>query len=245
MCPVRIDPGAVPPSAQRRLALGAVPPERHFTFSLRYWMQVESFGLGDVDSGWFISFLDRLHDLCKEKVGRFLDDRDFQDAIRYHVVDWDARSIPISRQNLSWLPVDIRDNEVEFPIVQFHVSRAMGRVHGFWDRDGCFQIVLIDPMHNLQPSADTGYRVRRTSIAECKYSAFRIAIDRACARPCSDTSCELSRSIADVLAEPVAGDYVILAGITADVASRLEELRRGRVISMSEIIEHGITFWGE
>lgn len=241
----KINPGKIPPSREPNVKSGKAPDEKFFTFSLRYWSEAEHFGIGDAGTSWFASLFQRLHDLCREKVSRFVDDDGFQDALRYHVVDWDARGIPISRDDLKWLPPSIRDNEAEFPIVQFHVSKAVGRVHGFWDAEWCFQVVLLDPMHNLQPSKDVGYAVRPTSLAGCQYTALCAALDRARSKPCRDGGCEFAQAVLTVVPEGVSGQFIVMAAITPDVARALQDLRAQQTISMSDIVEHGITFWSD
>lgn len=244
MSAAKIIAGNVPPAAKGpSLKPGTIPPEKYFTFSLRYWCEVDNFGLGDVDVGWYRSVVGRLNDLSKEKVTRFVEDPAFQDAIRYHVVDWDHRNIPLTRAQLTWLPRAIRENEDEFPIYQFHVSKAVGRIHGFWDSEHCFNIVLLDPLHNLQPSKDVGYKVRPTTSSECKYSALKVALEAACAAPCLQGDCEFAKAVKGVHQAPDGDQCVIIAGVTLDVAQHLQELRKKKVVSISDIVEHGITFF--
>lgn len=244
MSDTRIITGTVPPAAKGpSLKPGTIPQEKYFTFSLRYWSEADNFGLGDVDVGWYRSLVGRLNDLSKEKVTRFVEDPGFQNALRYHVVDWDLRNVPLTRAQLTWLPRQIRENEVEFPIYQFHVSKAVGRIHGFWDSEHCFNIVLLDPLHNLQPSKDVGYRVRSTSPSECKYSALKVALDTACATSCLQANCEFSMAVKGVHQASGGDQCVIIAGITPDVAQHLQELRKKKAVSISDIVEHGITFF--
>jgi len=211
-----------------------------FTFSLRYWRQPDHFGLSGLDVSWFVSLLERLSELGAEEVSRFIEDRDFKSAIRYHVVDWDARGIPLKSDQLDWLPRDVRENPVEFPIVQFHISKAKGRVHGFWDSERCFQVVLLDPLHNLQPSKDVGYKIRPTSVASCELSSLRVALDRACQKPCLHDKCGFAEEIRVAMTAPLNEQFAVLAGLTDDVAHALSELRKNRVVSVSEIVETGI-----
>src|SRR5262245_11050262 len=117
----RIEPGPIPPRGPR-LDPGGIPADRFFTFSLRYWQETTHFGLGEVDATWFMSLLNRLKDLCKEKLSRFKDDEQFKDSLRYHTVNWDARGVPIARSDMRWIPIAIRNNDAEFPIYQFQLS---------------------------------------------------------------------------------------------------------------------------
>ena len=244
MSATRIIAGIVPPAVKGpSLKPGTIPPEKYFTFSFRYWSEPAYFGLGDVDAGWYRSLIGRLNGFSKEKVARFADDRDFQDAIRYHVVDWDLRNVPLNRSDLTWLPPAIRNNEDEFPIYQFHLSKAVGRIHGFWDSEHCFNIVLLDPLHNLQPSKDVGYVVRPTTPSHCEFSALKVALDTACAVPCAQADCEFAKSVRGVHQATNGDQCIIVAGVTLDVAQCLQELRKKKAVSISEIVAHGITFF--
>lgn len=241
----QINPGQVPPARAPEIKRGRPDPEKYFTFSFRYWKERDHFGVDAVESSWFPSLLARLCELGKEKVTRFFDDPSFKDAIRSHAVNWDARNIPIQLDYLDWLPRSVRENSDELPLVQFHISKALGRVHGFWDENWCFQVVLLDPLHNLQPSKDVGYKVRPTTLAGCQYSALRVAIDRACDKRCSNQTCELSNELRALCPESVEGQTVVVAGMTEDVAASLAELRLNQPVSVSDIIEYGIEFWNE
>ena len=237
-------PGKIPPPIKGPvLRPGQLPPERNFTFSFRYWQQRECFGLGNVDVGWYMSLLTRLCDLSKEKVARFVDDLDFQDAIRYHIVDWDHRNVPLQRQDLNWLPHPIRENEDEFPIYQIHISRAVGRIHGFWDSEYCFNVILLDPLHNLQPSKDVGYVVRPTTTANCEYTSMAIALEQACALPCADANCQFYKAVNTIHNRNPIDQCIVIAGVSPDVAAHLRAVRQSKNVSISEIVEHGITFF--
>jgi hypothetical protein len=244
MSAMKIVAGVVPPAAKGpKLKAGTIPQEKYFTFSFRYWSEAENFSLGGVDVGWYRSVIGRLNDLSKEKVARFIDDPGFQEGIRYHVVDWDRRSVPLTRADLVWLPRAIRDNEDEYPIYQFHISKAVGRIHGFWDSEFCFNVVLLDPLHNLQPSKDVGYTVRSTPRSECKYSMLKIAVDSACAASCLASGCELAKAVSGIHQATEKEQFVIIAGISFDVANHLQEVRRTKAVSISDIVEHGITYF--
>jgi hypothetical protein len=239
--------GPIPDSNSRNLVRGKIPPEKCFTFSLQYWREIENFGVGAVPAKWTISLLHRLCELSKERVSRLLEepDPDFKEGLRYHPIDWDARAIPLTRDQLNWLPPFVRDNPNEFPIVQFHISKTFGRVHGFWDHQWCFNIVLLDPLHNLQPSGDVGYRVRSTRTSTCEVSSLRTALDSACAKPCSDLNCRLSKAVRELAVDGSLPQYTVVARIAPDVAEKLHQLRQRGSVSVSEALEYGITFFDE
>lgn len=131
--------------------------EKKWTFSFQYWKQIEFFGLDKSNPSWFVSLIEKLKDLSGKDVKNFVSTGEQRDAWRYHNINWNQTNIPIQREDLDWLDKDYRENEAEYPIVQFQVSQALGRVVGFWDENSVFNILLLDPLHNIQPSKRYNY----------------------------------------------------------------------------------------
>ncbi|MGC4058202.1 MAG: hypothetical protein QM743_08805 [Chitinophagaceae bacterium] len=147
--------------------------KKNWAFSFQYFDQMPHFGLDikKVDTQWYFSFLERLKDLCKKCQEDFLKDTKEMKYYRYHPINWNSTNIPIQRKDINWLDKDIRDNDIEFPFFQFMLSKATGRIVGFWNEDGTvFNIVLLDPMHNIQPSKKNNYNVFPTREMKSKYS---------------------------------------------------------------------------
>lgn len=242
---MRINPGNPPAAAKRpTVTKGPPPQEKCWRFSFRYWQQIEAFGLGGVDPGWFQSLLDRFKQLSAEPLSRFLDDPLFQNEIRYHEIDWNWRNIPIQRSNLDWLPNEILDNAAEFPIYQVHISRAMGRVVGFWDADWIFNILLLDPNHNCQPSRYSEYRVRPTSIGQCEYSSLRLAIERAQGSRCEHEACDFRKSVVSIQDKLYDDHNVVIARVDDTLIIELRRLvENGKAKDISEVLEYGIAFF--
>jgi hypothetical protein len=202
--------------------------------------------VGDQGREWFIALLNRLRELCREKVDRFFQDYTFQDQIRFHEVDWSAASIPIQRTDLLGLPTNIRTNDEDYPIFQFHLSKGTGRIHGFWDTNYCFQVILLDPFHNLQPSKAVQYEVRPTVFGRCEYSLLKTAVDEANEQNCIGTECPLAKQLREVHRRSEEQKTVVIARITSDVAKELSDLRaQGNETSISEIVSFGISFFEE
>ncbi|MGE7415460.1 hypothetical protein [Methylobacterium tarhaniae] len=164
-----INAGRVPPPAQAPKA-GRIPQPKRWTFSFQYWRQIEFFGVDQCNKGWFISFLDRLAELSRMSIEDFLKSHAQQDALRYHEINWNHKNVPIRRDDIDWIG-PIRQSE-DFAFFQFQVSTALGRVVGFFDENEIFQIVLLDPLHNIQPSGNFDYRVRTTHPGQCHLSAL-------------------------------------------------------------------------
>lgn len=92
------------------------------------------------------------------------------DSLRFHEIDWTIPHIPISLNDIDWIPEEIRNNQKEFPLQQISISQGTGRIVGYFDRDfSIFYIVLLDPEHNIQPSQKRGYQIAKTYIAKSEY----------------------------------------------------------------------------
>ena len=89
-----------------------------------------------------------------------------------HNIDWKARNIPFKREDIDWLD-EYFDNPAEFPLFQISVSKALGRLVGFLDEDNIYQVVLLDPLHNAQPSSYNGYKVQLSSPLGCQITSIR------------------------------------------------------------------------
>lgn len=137
------------------------PKDKLWTFSFRFWKQIEYFGLSHTNKEWLISLLERLQNLSQEKLDDFRVDQGKRDRYRYHGINWSQKNIPIQRTDLNWIPADYLNNETEFPLQQFSISTGLGRIVGFFDETQTFNIVLLDPLHNIQPAKDYAYKVAK------------------------------------------------------------------------------------
>ena len=139
--------------------------KRLWSFSFKYFRQIDYFGIDGMQNKWFISLLEKLQELSNYDVNLLAVNIPLKNANRYHIINWDAKNIPIKRSDIDWIEKDIIDNEEDFPFFQFQLSKALGRIVGFWESDySTFNIVLLDPKHNLQPSKRFDYKVDNTSI---------------------------------------------------------------------------------
>jgi len=138
------------------------PEDPFWSFSFRYWKEMSYFEVNQQSSKWFKSLLEKLSDMSEMKVGDFLENGILKDRNRYHKVNWKSRNVPIKKSDLSHVPKCFL-NEDDYEIVQFQLSKATGRVIGFFDNMRVFNIILLDPLHNLQPSRDFNYSVNPTS----------------------------------------------------------------------------------
>jgi len=179
-------------------------------FSFSYWKQHKHFGLScdRVDTNWFISLLDKLKalsDITIEEVST-----SNSDAWRFHSIDWNWRGIQTTKDEINWIPKHYLEKE-EFGFYQFNISKANGRVVGFFDEDYIFHVVFLDPMHNMQPSNYSDYEVRYTKKLltpyEEKHQEFlflKSHVDN-----CSEETCEMKTRIQDTTFQD-SGLYVFL-----------------------------------
>lgn len=161
----------------------------NFTFSLKYFNQIRYFQLGQQNGSWYVSLIERLQELSKKKRELFIKDIVEKQEFRYHEINWNGEGVPIKRSDLNWIDVNYLNNEEEFPFIQFHVSQALGRVVGFWDESYVFQIVLLDPLHNIQPSKRYSYKVDDTYHMSSQYSSLIIDIQKIKKKIKEDNSC--------------------------------------------------------
>jgi len=155
-----------PTGSGKRLTKGF--EKTHLSFSFLYFRQIPFFELDDQDNRWFVSLLERLKDLSG-KNSSILGDTTAKQAYRIHPIAWTQTNIPIKKSDLDWIPKEYLDNtEIEF--LQFEITQSTGRVVGFFNETNeVFNIVLLDPKHNIQPTKSTGYKVDKTHYCPTDY----------------------------------------------------------------------------
>ena len=170
------------------IALKAGAPKK-WCFSFRFWQEARYFSLAGVDDGWTTSLLARLQALSAEDIEDFLCSGQKRDSLRYHRINWDQKNIPVGIKDLDWVPSTYRDNQEDYPLVQFSVSTSLGRVVGFWDENDVFNVVLLDPHHNMQPCESTGHRVTDCAPRKCDYTNLIISLDTVVKDCCQKNEC--------------------------------------------------------
>ena len=143
---------------------------RKMTFSFSYFKQIPYFQIGKCSQGWHIGLLERLGTLSNMTPQEVLEENRGSDALRCHPINWNAKNIPIQRKDLDWLPKEILENEADFPIMQFSITKGTGRIVGYFGRDSSiFHVVLLDPEHNIQPAKKTNYQIQPTTKGLSQY----------------------------------------------------------------------------
>jgi len=160
------------PQTHKDPVLLSKPGDRRWSFSFRFWEQIRYFGLDKSQPKWFVSLLDKLKELSNIQIDKFLADGTERDAWRYHPINWNQKNIPIQSKDLEWVDPVYKDNLDDYPLLQFQISQALGRVVGFWDENNIFNIVLLDPLHNIQPSESHNYRVDTCDPLSCEYTSL-------------------------------------------------------------------------
>ena len=207
-------------------------------FSFEYFGQMKHFGLGAISSSWFVSLLERLKELSSEDIESFSKDYLKYTGLRYHKINWSAKKIPIKKEDIDWVHKDIISNEDEFPFYQFHVSKSLGRVVGFWGPESIFFIVLLDPLHNLQPSKDYNYYIDDTKIGSCELSSVLEDINQAKIFGCENKDCDLKSQINNIPSKLNQGNFIysVLDDDTLEMAKDYD---------IKEIIESGVLYLKE
>jgi len=217
-------------------------PDRplRWTFSFRFWRQIQYFGLDKTAASWLVSLLEKLTTLSGEKVDDFLADGLKKKSWRYHDISWTQKNIPVQRKDLHWLAKDYLENEAEYPLVQFQISLGLGRVVGFWDENQVFNIVLLDPLHNMQPSKTFSYRLNPCSPLPCKYTTLLLDVERAKNNKCPVDACPVDAAVRLIPDKNHCYDVCILR-LDSDIADAAEELiKKGTAKSMQDIVETGV-----
>lgn len=203
-------------------------------FSFKYYKQIDYFGLDECASKWYFSFLQKLADVS-DKTHEELELNGKTTEYRYHPIDWNQKNIPIKRNNLDWIPKYILNNPDEYEFYQISISKANGRIVGFWGQDSStFYILLLDPKHNIQPSKDYNYRVRNTHSEITLYDELRAKVDCVLSFPCTK-NCKPCNTLKEVINNP---PYIVYIELQQEDEKSLVELSEKH--SFKEIFENGI-----
>lgn len=243
----RIKPVLDPKLSSNRLKPkpSTVSEELNWNFNFRFYRQIEFFGFNgaQVKAPWFVSLLGRLSDLSCKKLSDFMKDSSGQSSsgYRFHHINWEQKNIPIKRDDLDWLPPEYKNNDAEFPLYQFQISQSNGRVIGFFDESWFFNIVLLDPLHNMQPSKSYGYSVAACSPMACEYTRLNATFNAIKSATCESEKCgyhiEISKN--ETLSPPI--NNALIHYIDNDAALNAQELvDNGTVSTFSDIFESGL-----
>ena len=210
----------------------------NWSFSFEYFNQIRYFGLKDVDGDWFVSLIERLQEFSKMSVDHFKKSAGLRDGMRYHKIDWNAYKIPIQKSHLNWVRHDILNNDVDYPFYQFQVTTSSGRVIGFWDLN-VFNIVLLDTLHNIQPSSYNDYKVRDSYPADCHYTSLSKDIDDLKNKTCNNPQCGYKGAL-QYIPSKTPNKNIIMAHLDDNEYELFQEVA-GKA-SFSQILKDGVFY---
>lgn len=206
------------------------------SFSFLYFRQIDLFGAGNCSQGWHIGLLERLSAFGGMNLDELLNEKGSK-SLRCHPIDWNAKNVPITRNELNWLPADILDNDAEFPMIQLSISTGTGRIVGFFNRDSSvFHIVLLDPNHNIQPSRYDNYQLQPTTIGLSQYDELLNKLDniKKIVKDCQHGECKLHSRIEEIES---LHDNIIYTGLDKSIYEAYKEVLSK--YTLQEIIEMG------
>lgn len=230
-------PGKTPPATPYPKLSNVQSKEKRWTFSFRFWKEAENFGCDKSKPKWFISLLERFRDLSTYSLDEFRADGKLKSGFRFHAIDWQHKNVPISRVDCNWVPAVYLDNEDEYPFVQFQLSKGLGRVTGFFDEEDVFNIVLLDPLHNLQPSDFSDYRIRPCNPLGCQYSELLVEVDEIRnGLKCDELNCK-SRIESARLSVGAHTHAILIPMQENDKQTLYQLLSQGRIKSISDVFQ--------
>ncbi len=209
-----------------------------WSFSFQYFNQIRHFGLDRSEPKWFVSLLERLKDLSSKERSSFFNDRNSLRLYKYHKIDWNSRNIPIDKSEINWVDKHYIENDEDFPFFQFKVSKAKGRIVGFWNETNTiFYIVLVDPLHNLQPSKDFNYNVEDCYPLSCEYSSLIKDIEELSNIPAGCSECNIKTQLKTIPTK-LNKSRVVMGFLDDDFFENYNEVLEEK--SFSEILKDGI-----
>lgn len=214
-------------------------------FSFRFFKEIEFFGLdgAKVSNTWGLSIFEKLKDLGEKEIDELRRDPAVAQQWRYHPINWSSKNIPVKKTDLNWITKDYRDNDEEFPLMQFQVSKGKGRIIGFFDEENVFQIVLLDPLHNMQPSKDFGYTVDPCSPLNCELTQLRENIKDTLAGTKLECGCGVAAKVAVALEASGYGSYPVLmlrVPDETDLDDAEDLIKTGKAANYWAIFQNGI-----
>lgn len=154
--------------------------DKGISFSFRYFKQIENFGISGKDSTWTSGLLQQLGILSEKSADDLLKDTQVKNALRMHELKFEAGKTALTKADFNHIPKAYRPtNEEDCKILQFQISKATGRVIGFFGIDHTvFYIVFLEPNHNAQLSNYSDYKIREISPCASELDDLRARISK-------------------------------------------------------------------
>lgn len=134
------------------------------TFSFRFFKQVENFGISGKNDIWMSGLLEQLKVISEKEFDDLVGNPAEKKYFRLHELEFGAGVSALTREDFNFIPVEFRPKGDDCEYWQFQISKANGRVVGFFNEDHTiFYVVFLDPNHNAQLSDYSDYKVRPIS----------------------------------------------------------------------------------
>lgn len=135
--------------------------KKRISFSFSFFKQIENFGIAGKDSAWFTGLTDQLKILSEKEFDDLVCNPSAKQYFRLHPLEFGAGVSALTADDFSFIPDSFRPKGKDSGYWQFQISKANGRVIGFFNEDHTiFYIVFLDPNHNAQLSNYSDYKVR-------------------------------------------------------------------------------------
>ncbi|MEQ1511515.1 MAG: hypothetical protein ABL934_02420 [Lysobacteraceae bacterium] len=216
-------------------------PGVKWRFGFGFFREIKYFGLdgSKVKNDWLVSVIYRFFDLGSLTVEEIIGNKGNAEGARCHPINWEQQNIPIAPDDLDWLPINYK-NSAEFPLVQFAVSRSLGRVIGFFDEEWAFQVVLLDPLHNAQPSKSFNYAVDLCKPMGCELTALRKKVDSALTNS-PECDCGIKQRLIKTVDLPMPGMATVVCIARDDLSDQaFEIIESGLAKDFQDLIQHGV-----
>lgn len=229
------------PKPANKPVTGNVKPARKFVFSFRFFRQAEYFGLGDMDNGWFSALLEKLSEISKADFESLSSDIRAKQIWRLHEINFSAKGVITPRSSFDWVAKPYLENSEEYPFFQFQITKGHGRVIGFWDENGVFNIVALDPKHNMQPSDYTDYKVRDTVLARTSYAAAIVTIEQQILDCGNDCRCRSLYSKIQVVLSAGLSQETMLVSMSEHNFTRCAKcVEDGMALTIEDVLVEGL-----
>lgn len=144
----------------RSLPVAAIQ-KKCVTFSFRFYRQIENFGISGMNDVWMSGLLEQLKVISEKEFDDLVGNPAEKKYFRLHELDFGAGKSALTQEDFEFIPDEFLPKGDDCKYWQFQISKANGRVVGFFNNDHTiFYVVFLDPNHNAQLSNYSDYKVR-------------------------------------------------------------------------------------
>ncbi|EPG66091.1 hypothetical protein [Leptospira wolffii] len=156
------------------------PRSSYISFSFSLFKDTENFGFDcqpPLTQNWIGAFVEALRSLSELTVKDLEDNGRTKEKSHFHKIPWGDANVYFSKEEFYRRFIPQKYEADDYEIYQFSISKANGRIIGFFDEDKTFKVVLIDAKHNFHLSIHSGKRLdlQHERIAKTEHE---LALDR-------------------------------------------------------------------